>query len=165
MNLKTRTSQTVLLVALGVSAAAAVAASAHFVRGPFSSINTGNGYVTVTWKEAGLGDTTQVDYEASADGTARYQCVNRGGNCPAASNKQDVHGPVTASGTFYSGKNGSINGSLTFEPPAGTLSCPGGQVRKMVSVSWSGIALSDVTNGVSAAAAPSALSMAGPECP
>ena len=148
-----------------VVATAAYAGSAHFVRGPNASLNSSNGNVTVTWKEAGLGDTVSVDYEASADGTARYQCVNKGGNCPAAANKQDVHGPVIASGTFASGKNGTITGSLTFEPPAGTLNCPGGQVRKMVSVSWSGIALSDVTNGVSAAAAPSALSMAGPECP
>jgi hypothetical protein len=148
-----------------VVTSAAFAGSAHFVRGPNASLNSQNGNVTVSWKEAGLGDTVSVDYEASADGTARYQCVNRGGKCPAASNKQDVNGPVLASGSFASGKNGTITGALTFEPPAGTLNCPGGQVRKMVSVSFSGIALSDTTNNVSAAAAPSALAMAGPECP
>lgn len=165
MNLKTRTSRTVLFLALGTVAAAAAAASAHFVRGPFASLNTSNGNVTVTWKEAGLGDTVNVAYEASADGRARYQCVNRGGNCPAASNKQDVLGPVTASGTFASGKNGSITGSLTIEPPAGTLDCPGNQVLKMVSVSFTDIALADLTNGVYASAVPSYLSMSGPECP
>ena len=62
----------------------AVAASAHFVRGPLASIDSSNANVTVTWKEAGLGDTVMVDYQASAVAAARYQCVNRGGKCPAA---------------------------------------------------------------------------------
>jgi hypothetical protein len=164
--MKTRTPTTLALcIALSVAAAAAVASGAHFVRGPFASIDTSNAHVTVSWKEAGLGDTATVEYEASADGTARYQCVNRGGKCPAAANKQDVNGPVTASGAFASGKNGAITASLTFEPPAGTLNCPGGQVLKMVSASFVNIALADLTNNVSAAATPSSLSMAGPECP
>lgn len=165
MNLKNRTSRTVLFLALGTMAAAVAASSPHFVRGPFASINTSNGNVTVSWKEAGLGDTVSVDYEASALGTARYQCVNRGGNCPAASNKQDVGAPVTARGTFDSGKNGSITASLEFVPPASSLACPGGQVRKMVSVSYTNIALADLTNNVVASATPSSLSMSGPECP
>jgi hypothetical protein len=151
--------------ALSCAAAGALAASAHFVRGPTASIDTSSGDVTVTWKEAGLGDTVSVDYVASATAAARYQCVNRGGNCPAASNKQDVLTNVSASGTFQSGKNGAINGSLTFEPPEGTLNCPGGQVLKMVSVSFTSIALSDTTNGITANATPSALAMSGPECP
>jgi len=165
MNSRFPTSKTLLLVASGMAAAAALAGNAHFVRGPNASLNSSNGNVTVTWKEAGLGDTVMVDYEASADGTARYQCVNRGGNCPAASNKQNVDGPVFASGSLASGKNGTITGSLTFQPPAGTLNCPGGQVRKMVSVSFTGIALEDLTNSVFAEANPSFLAMSGPECP
>jgi hypothetical protein len=165
MNLCTSTSRTIGVVALAFAAAAVSAGSAHFVRGPFASLNSSNANVTVTWKEAGLGDTVSVDYQATANGSARYQCVNRGGNCPAASNKQDVLGPVSASGSFASGKNGSINGSLTFEPPAGTLACPGSQVRRMVSASFTDIALDDLTNGVHAGAIPSALAMSGPECP
>ena len=165
MKFTTSTSRVLILAALGTASVAAVAASAHFVRGPFSSINTGNGNVTVSWKEAGLGDTVNVAYVAGANGTARYQCVNHGGKCPAASNKQNVAGPVTASGIFASGKNGTISGALTFEPPAGTLKCPGGQVLKMVSASFTDIALDDTTNGVHAGAAPSSLGMSGPECP
>ena len=147
------------------AASAVVAANAHFVRGPDASIDTRTANVTVTWKEAGLGANVLVEYVASADCTARYQCVNRGGNCPAASNKQSVQGPVSASGFISSGKNGSINGSLTFEPPAGTLICPGNQVLKLVSASFTGIALDDVTNGLTATASPTNLSMSGPECP
>ena len=152
-------------LALACFTAAAFAASAHFVRGPTASINSTTGDVTVTWKEAGLGDTASVNYVASATAAARYQCVNRGGKCPAAANKQDVLSNVSASGTFQSGKNGSINGSLIFEPPEGTLNCPGGQVLKTVSVSYTNISLADTTNGVAAGAEPSALGMSGPECP
>src|SRR5688572_10428318 len=51
---------------LAVSAALALVATSafagpHFVRGPNASLNSTNGYVTVTWKEAGLGDTVTVD--------------------------------------------------------------------------------------------------------
>ena len=154
-----------LLLGLALAATTSVAGSAHFVRGPDASIDTQTGNVTVTWKEAGLGDTVTVHYVAVAVAGARFQCVNKGGNCPAASNKQDVIANVSASGDFNSGKNGAINGSLTFEPPAGTLRCPGGQVLKRVSVAFSGIALTDDTFHVTAAALPSALSMSGPECP
>ena len=157
--------QSPCVLGLALAATTAVAASAHFVRGPDAAINSTNANVTVTWKEAGLGDTVSVDYEATAVAAARYQCVNRGGKCPAASNKQDVLTNVSASGSFASGKNGAINGSLTFEPPEGTLNCPGGQVLKMVSASFTNIALSDLTNGVSAGATPSSLAMSGPECP
>ena len=153
-----------LTVLLGLAAATAVAASAHFVRGPFSTLN-GDASVTVNWKEAGLGDTVSVAYQATALASARYQCVNRGGKCPAASNKQDVLSNVSADGSFSSGKNGSITASLTMDPPEGTLNCPGGQVLKMVSVSYTNIALEDTTNGVSASASPSSLAMSGPECP
>lgn len=72
---------------------------------------------------------------------------------------------MLASGTFASGKNGTITGSLTIEPPAATLVCPGNQVLKLVSVSYTGIALADTTNDVVALASPSSLSLSGPECP
>src|SRR5918993_4529844 len=149
-----------LFLATSFVAVTAVAASAHFVRGPDASINSSNANVTVTWKEAGLGDTVSVDYRATALAAARYQCVNNGGKCPAASNKQDVLQDVSADGTFASGKNGAINGSLTFEAPDGTLVCPGNQVLKMVSASYTNIALTDLTNNVSKGATPSALAMA-----
>lgn len=142
----------------------AIAASPHFVRGPDASINN-DGELTVSWKEAGLGDTVSVAYEASADANATYQCVNRGGNCPAAANKQQVFGPVFAAGTFSSGKNGSITASLTVDPPPSTLNCPGNQRRELVSVSYTDIVLADTTNNVVAAADPSSLSISGEECP
>jgi hypothetical protein len=160
MNLKTKLLALAGLAVIGT----AMAGSAHYVRGPNASL--GSPEVTVTWKAAGLGDTTLVEYRADATGNARYQCVNHGGRCPAASNKQNVTGAVSAFGAFASGKNGTITGSLTIDPPASTLNCPGSQVAALVSANFTNIRLSDLTNGaLDVPTTPSSLAFAGPECP
>ncbi|HSM12068.1 MAG TPA: hypothetical protein VK827_10935 [Lysobacter sp.] len=153
-----------LAAALVLAIGSVSAASPHFVKGPDASINNA-GVVTVSWKEAGLGDNQNIAYIASALATARYQCVNRGGNCPAAANKQDVSGEVYAQGTFSSGRNGQISASLNILPPASTLVCPGNQRVALVSVNYWDIALADTTNNVVALADPSELGISNPECP
>lgn len=117
--------------------------NAHFVRAS-ASINN-NGILSVSWKEAGLGSNVLITYTAGADGTANYACFNGGGKHPSASNKESVAGPVTASGTFSSGKNGSISASLNVSPPAATLACPSGQRRVMAYVAYTNVFISDDT--------------------
>lgn len=140
-------------VALVWIAAPARAQSPHFLSAA-DSINTGTGVdggdLTVTWKESGLGNNALIAYLATANGTAVYACVNGGGNHPSASNKMTVNGPVSASGTFSSGKNGAIVASLIGEEPgpASTFTCPGGQTFVLASVSYTDIVLADSTNGV-----------------
>jgi hypothetical protein len=152
------------LLALATVSAVAVAGSAHFVRGPNATLT--NPGIAVTWKAAGLGNDTLIEYRADAVGFARYQCVNNGNKCPAASNKQSVSGNVSTFGAFSSGKNGTITGSLTLDPPASTLSCPGGQHRELTAASFTTIRLSDLTDGqLDVPTNPSSLSFAGPECP
>lgn len=151
------------LLGLALVATTVVAGSAHFVRGPDASL--GSPEVVITWKEAGLGDTVSVDYLATATAAARYQCVNRGGKCPSAANKEEVFGNVSAPGTFSSGKNGSINGSLSIQPPVGPMVCPGNQIKVLTAVSYTNLTLADLTNGVSSPATPQSLAMSGPECP
>ena len=161
MNRKTPTT---IALAIALAVGTAVAGSAHFVRGPDATL--GSPDVNVTWKAAGLGDTVLVEYRADAIGFARYQCVNNGGKCPAASNKQSVSGNVSALGAFASGKNGTITGSLSIAPVSSTLRCPGGQRRELTAASFTNIRLSDLTDGVlDTPTRPSALSFAGPECP
>jgi hypothetical protein len=146
-----------LASALGVIPAA-WGQNAHFVTGPNARLGTG-GTLIVSWKEAGLGNNVTATYTASANGTAVYACINNGGKHPSASNKETVNGPVSATGTFSSGKNGSITGSLTAEPPsAGGFSCPNGQTQILAYVSYSGITLTNNTFQDSAPATPSALS-------
>ena len=97
----------------------------------------------------GLGTNQLITYVASADASATYVCVNNGGGNPSASNKTTVSGPVSATGTFSSGKNGSVNGSLTLTPPGpGGFSCPPGQTQAIAQVTYTNVAITDSTNGI-----------------
>jgi hypothetical protein len=139
-----------IVAALCAAAALAVPAFAqapHFTRAS-ASLNA-NGTLTVSFKEAGLGTNQLINYTASADATATYVCVNRGGGNPSASNKTTVAGPVSASGTFSSGKNGQVTASLTISPPPSDISCPPGQSLELASVSYTNVTITDTTNNVS----------------
>lgn len=121
----------------------------HFIRASGSLNN--NGSLTVSFKEAGLGTNQLIDYTLTADATATYVCVNRGGANPSAQNKTTVAGPVSASGTFFSGKNGQVTASLTVNPPPSDISCPPGQSLELASVTYTDVVLTDTTNNVSIA--------------
>ena len=140
----------VFIASFVLVAPSALADSPHFIRAS-GSLNS-DGSLTVSFKEAGLGTNQNIDYTLTADATVVYVCVNRGGANPSASNKTTVNGPVTASGTFNSGKNGQVTASLTAEPPsAGDFTCPKGQSLEIASVSYTDILLTDTTNNVSIA--------------
>src|ERR687897_2448713 len=134
-----------LLVAFAASAA--LAQAPHFIRASGSINNDGS--LTVNFKEAGLGTNQLINYTLTANATATYVCVNRGGANPSAQNKTTVAGPVSASGTFSSGKNGQVTASLTVSPPPSDISCPPGQSLELASVSYTNIVLTDTTNNVS----------------
>jgi len=128
-------------------AAPAYAQNEHFVRAG-ATLNA-NGSLTVSFKEAGLGTNQLINYTLTADATATYVCVNRGGANPSAQNKTTVAGPVSASGTFNSGKNGQVTASLTVSPPPSDITCPPGQSLELASVSYTNVTLTDTTNDVS----------------
>jgi hypothetical protein len=133
-------------MAVALTAQQAVAQNPHFVS---ASARISGSNLVVSFKEAGLGDNQLINYTASADATATYVCVNRGGGNPSASNKTTVSGPVSASGTFSSGKNGQVNASLTLSPPGpGSFSCPPGQSLELAQVSYTNVAITDTTNRV-----------------
>ena len=156
-------SHLLLGLALATTAALAAVVPPRFLRAP--SAELGSPKVIVKWIEVALGDTDTVHYVATATAGARYPCVNRGGNCPAASNKEDVLANVSVGGTFGIDKNGRISNILIIPAPPGTLVCPGNQVVGVVSAVFTNIRLTDTTNGVSSPTNPSALSYNGPECP
>jgi hypothetical protein len=91
----------------------ALAVSPQFVS---ASANLSGTNLIVSFKEAGLGTNQQITYAASAYSTVTYVCVNRGGANPSAQNKTTISGPVSATGTFSSGKNGQVTASL--RPPS-----------------------------------------------
>jgi hypothetical protein len=126
---------------------AALADSPHFIKAT-GTLNA-DGSLTANFKEAGLGTNQNITYVLSGQGTAIYVCVNKGGANPSASNKTAVAGPVTATGTFSSGKNGQVTASLTVSPPFQDIGCPPGQSQELASVTYTGITLTDTTNNVS----------------
>jgi len=109
-----------------------------------------HGGLFVTFKEVGLGSNAGTLYRVTADASATYGCVNGGSNHPKATNKQTVAGPVAASATFSSDQNGQVSGSIAVAPLSpGTLSCPQGQTQELVSVSYTNVVVTDLTNGIS----------------
>ena len=89
--------------------AVAWAGNPHFVGDPVITIS-GN-TVTVTGKEAGLGNEDQIHVTLTADA----ECVNRGGNNPNAANKTSI-----AVGGDFPVQNGkaefTLTGTATFQP-------------------------------------------------
>jgi hypothetical protein len=138
-----------VFMAVALVAQQALAVSPHFVSAS-GTLNT-NGTLTVNFKEAGLGTNQNIDYTLTADATATYVCVNKGGANPSAQNKTTAAGPVSASGTFNSGKNGNVTASLTVSPPPSDISCPKGQDLELAQVSYSTVTLTDTTNNLSVA--------------
>jgi hypothetical protein len=123
----------IVLLAMGaIGATVSWAGSPHFV-GAASATRAGN-TLTVSGKEAGLGNEEQVDIVVSA--TA--ECINGGGRHPKAENKQSV----SEEGTFpvQNGKaNFSLSVTATFQP---ACSPP-------MTVAFTDVTVTDVTNGIS----------------
>ena len=120
---------------------------AHF-NSAASSI-TSAGVLVADFKEAGLGNDVQVNYDLHATATATYTYVNKGGNLPQAPQFETVTGPVDGTGTFTSGKNGSITGTITVQPPPAPQSfidaTPNGLHVALFSVSYTNVMLTDTT--------------------
>ena len=135
------------LAAVSVLALAAVPAafadSPHFLSHSFS-IDKSNGNLLCSFKEAGLGNTTQTaDITCTAQTSeAVYQCWNKGGNHPQAGNKETVGGLVTNTESFPV-RNGQTTGTVTVGPvsPRG-FSCPNGQALYLQSVCYDDISIS-----------------------
>src|SRR5262245_19703622 len=73
----------------------------HFIGDASASVDAA-GALTVSWKEAGLGNNQDIGYTATADASGQFQWFNHGGNKPQGQPFQ--FGPITvsASGTFNS---------------------------------------------------------------
>jgi hypothetical protein len=137
---------TATLVAVLALALPAWAAAPQF-HAATSSVNN-DGALVVNFDERGLGNEN-IDYTLTADATALYACLNRGGKHPQAANKEAFEGQVAGGGSFEA-KNGRVVASLTAGPLlAPQFTCPSGQDRVLAAVSYTNIVLTDTTNNVS----------------
>jgi hypothetical protein len=123
-----------LTLALAAFAAPVVfAGSPHFVSNTVTVTRTDNS-LTVSGKEAGLGDEAQVHIEVSATAL----CINPGGNHPKAVNKQSV-----SVGDNFPVQNGKANFSLTLTA-AFTPEC-----SPPMTVRFTDVTVTDTTNDIS----------------
>lgn len=108
------------------------AGSPHFINSAFSVSVSGN-TLTVSGKEAGLGDELQIHVELTADAL----CINNGGKHPRAVNK----GSFTAAGDFPV-QNGKADFTLTvtatFQPDC----------SPPMTVEFRNIVITDTTNNL-----------------
>jgi hypothetical protein len=121
------------LATAAVAVPVAWAGSPHFVSNTVTATRTDNS-LTVSGKEAGLGDEAQVHIVVSA--TA--ECINPGQNHPKAANKESV----SSQGDFPV-QNGKAEFSLTltasFQPDC----------SPPMTVRFTNVTVTDTTNGIS----------------
>jgi hypothetical protein len=123
----------VLLAAGAIGAPVALAGSPHFV-GAVTATRTDNS-LTVSGKEAGLGDEEQVNIVV----TATAQCINKGEHHPKAENTESL-----STGENVPVQNGkaifSLTVTATFKP-----SC-----SPPMTLAFTDVTVTDTTNGISA---------------
>jgi hypothetical protein len=133
-----------------------VLTSPHFISATAAIQDDGS--LAVSWKEAGLGNNVLIDYQAAATAAGQYQWFNHGGNKPQGNPFQFGPLVVTAAGTFSSGQNGNITATLVIQPPPPNqevLDAGSGKNWTLVlTVSYSGISITDLTNGITETAQP-----------
>jgi hypothetical protein len=120
------------LAVFTMTAAPALAGSAHYVS--VSAVRSGD-TLTISGKEAGLGNLDQVHIVA----TATAQCVNPGGNHPKAVNKESV----STEGDFPV-QNGHADFSLDLAAVFSPSCSP------PMSVVFTDVSVTDTTNDVTA---------------
>jgi hypothetical protein len=129
-----------------------VPASAHFVSGGTSSfINPTTGALTVNFHESGLGNNTQVVVTLTGDAHATYQWFNNGSQKPQGQ-PFNVDQTFTMTGTFSSDKNGEVTGTFVVNPPgldAFLATNHAANWTPVLSVSYTNVVVTDVTNGTS----------------
>jgi hypothetical protein len=120
--------------ALFFLAGPAFAGSPHFVGTP--AFTTSGATITVSAKEAGLGDEAQIHVVLSGTAT----CVNGGGNNPQAANKT----------TFSSAADEPVqNGHSDYVLSTTAVFSPSSPCPDPMGVAFSGVTLQDTTNNLS----------------
>jgi hypothetical protein len=122
-----------IIAVIAVDAPSALAGEPHFINNAFT-VSVSDNTLTVSGKEAGLGDEAQIHVVLSATAL----CINPGGNHPKAVNKESV----SAEGDFpvQNGKaEFTLSVTATFQP----------ECSPPMTVAFTDITVTDTTNGIS----------------
>jgi hypothetical protein len=122
-----------VIAMLAFTVAITTAGSPHFIASSISKSIDGN-TLTVSGKEAGLGDESQIQVQV----TATASCINPGSHHPKAANKVGV--AATATFPVQNGKaNFTLSATAVFQPDC----------TPPMTVVWSNILITDLTNNIS----------------
>ncbi|MFZ9629716.1 MAG: hypothetical protein ACO3C1_10245 [Ilumatobacteraceae bacterium] len=124
--------------------APAAAAGAKFQSASASVTNTGR--LSVSFVEVGAGANQTYGYTARASSAATYVCLNSSGKVASATNKINVAGTVTQSGSYTADRNGKVVGTITVAPVPSNLGCPNGQTLALANVTYTNVSVTDVSN-------------------
>ena len=129
-------------------------ATAFGIVAAFASVNASvarNGDLRVTFRATGIDPTmSSVAFNATADATANWACVNNGGNSPNAANKRTTATESVDGSVQLKSMNGAIAGSITIDAPqANNFECPKGQTETLTKVTYSNVRISSDTLNIS----------------
>ena len=136
---------TTVTAGIALAPALALADHPHYVSGPTSGVGGDDIDYTVSFKEAGLGNTTTVaDYTLIVTASVTYQCFNHGGNAPQGTPFTVGPVPLTGGGTFPV-RNGSVTATITVEEPEvpTTAKCTGNGQFCAIAFSYTDAVLTD----------------------
>jgi hypothetical protein len=136
----------------------------HFINCSASGPVAPDGSVNVSFKIAGLGANETITITVTADASGLNGCLNKGQQCPNAANKFEGI-EVKQTGMFTSGKNGSITGMLTLEPPPPTLDCPKGQTSVLVNITYTNLVVTAPPAGTCTPSPTTLTANFFPQCP
>jgi hypothetical protein len=128
--------RTMIVLSVLLPSSIALAASAHFIKGP-TVVATSDG-VCVSGSVAGLG-TLPLDIDIVVDGSATTVCQNNGGNI--APGQGTVEGDAELSASFFPDKNGraTFRVCASLEPedftlPSAQSVCPNGKTWRVLPI-------------------------------
>ncbi len=122
--------------------------SPHFIKSPTASIDSTTGDYTVSFKEAGLGNTPITYSLTATTATFTFQCFTKSHNTPnGAPNSVSFSGDSTF--VTLTPRNGQITGSVSLTPDQDGASCQGGGlVLFLIAASYQGVTFCDVTDNL-----------------
>jgi hypothetical protein len=119
--------------------------AAEFARAKASADSTGN--LVVSWRETGLDPGQQYGYEASAEVTATYWCLETGVRHPTGLALDAVTSQRFASPSYFTASNsGTISGELELSPPPPEATCPDGYRRVLHDVTYRNVVLVELVS-------------------
>jgi len=125
-----------------------LAQSPHFVKGPTAGIDSSTGDYTVSFKEAGLGNTP-ITYSLTAGiEHFTFQCFTKSHNTPnGAPNGVSFSNETTF--VTLTPRNGQITGSVSLVPQQDGADCQGnGLLLFLIAAAYNDVRFCDVTDNL-----------------